>query len=223
MDLSEQSTEFLLKQANYQTNQDTKTAYDASWTLIKRFSQQVDLEFLIDLLRSEDPRDRSRGTYFLSEMRGGIQRLKEPVTRLADDYLSESRRVFVDYVGEALYDEETAKGLAKCLLDLNLFVRCAVIDWAVRVSDDTLESFVRCVESGGGMRKFKFHDPQNNEFWKEAERKRALRGLDIIQRLRTEEDIEEIRKIVPDEDSFVFDHLIFRDDISPRRRIRPPE
>jgi hypothetical protein len=107
------------------------------------------------------------------------------------------------------YDEAIARGLAKCLLDFHLPVRLAVIKWAVGTAGERLETFSRLVEVRAGAVEPSFRNPLSDEFWSESSRKRAIRGLDIIRRLRAGEDVEHVRNAVPAEDSHVFDMLLF--------------
>ncbi|MDT3382539.1 hypothetical protein RNI52_34760 [Labrys neptuniae] len=184
--------------------------YGAEQSLLKRWRQGVDLSFLVELIQSERTRDRLRGAYYLGELGAAVDSLKTSVTHLADDPLSECRRAFVGYImNSGYYDEAIGAGLARCLHDLDLYVRVATIKWAVQASDKTFEAFSRLVKSGVGGRKPTFRNPTSNDFWNDANLKRAMRGLDIARRTRSKENIQDIRKEFPEEDSFVLDSLHF--------------
>jgi len=202
-DFSTYPTEDLLRMGR-----EGDSIYEAQQCLFKRWRQGVDLQFLVDLLESEITRERSLGAYFLGE--ADPHGLTDTVIKLAGDPLPECRRAFVGYMVQSnCYDEAIALGLAECLQDLELYVRVAVIRWAVFTSDERFDDFSRLVESGAGGREFRFTRPAANDFWRESERKRALRPLSIARRLRAEETVEDIRKDTPEEDNFVFDALQF--------------
>jgi hypothetical protein len=57
------------------------------------------------------------------------------------------------------YDKTIAGALAKCLLDVDLYVRVATIKWAIQASDENFEEFSRLVESGAGGLEPKFPNP----------------------------------------------------------------
>jgi hypothetical protein len=207
-DLSDQSSAILL--AQIRSSEDQAARYNARECLFKRWRQGIDLGFLIDLLQSEKTSDRLAGAYYVGELGETVEGLNGYVLALADDPLHDCRRAFVIYVCIArLYNRMIAHGLAKCLLDFNLSVRIAVIDWAVTTSEQNLESFFRYVESGAAVEKFRLRDPLVNEFWQEALQRRAIRGLDIIRSLRADKNIDDIMEATSNEDSLIFDRFIF--------------
>ncbi|QKD06350.1 hypothetical protein EB235_16355 [Mesorhizobium loti R88b] len=190
-------------------NDDAELNYRLGEELIERWRRGSDLEFLVDLLRSEKSGERLLGAYYLGEV-GGIDGLKGPAIELADDVLSSCRRAFVDYVrSSGCYDGTIADGLAKCLLDIDLYVRVTTMKWAIATSDEIFEQFSLLVESGDGGRKPRFPNPLSNDFWNRSTLKRATRGLDIIRRLRAGQKIKEIREDFLEEDSFVLDNFLF--------------
>ncbi|MBB4437156.1 MULTISPECIES: hypothetical protein [Rhizobium] len=184
--------------------------YAATQSVLRRWRQGVDLEFLVDLLLSESSRDRLRGAHYLAELGQEVEGLNVAATQLADDALSDCRRAFVEYtVNSGRYDQTISNALAKCLLDLNLYVRVEVINWAVHISDERFENFSQLVEAGAGWPEFRFPNPLSNDFWNASILKRAVRGLNIIRCIRDGKGIEQIKKDFPEEDSFIFDIVQF--------------
>ncbi|MER9231463.1 hypothetical protein NKI56_05050 [Mesorhizobium sp. M0622] len=189
---------------------DHTLSYRAGRELLERWRRGVDLEFLIDLMQSEKSSDRLRAAYYLGEVGEAVEGLRVPATELASDPLSDCQRAFVNYMATSGYfDEPIAKGLANCLLDLDLYVRTAAIKWAVSTTVERLEEFSRLVSSGTGRFELKFRNPLSNSFWGKALRERGIRGVEIIRRLRAGEEVQRIRMEVPGEDSFVLDNLLF--------------
>lgn len=214
-DVSNEPTAILMQQVKHEMQQvnhgsdDAELNYRLGEELIERWRRGSDLEFLVDLLRSEKSGERLLGAYYLGEV-GGIDGLKGPAIELADDVLSNCRRAFVDYVrSSGCYDDTIADALAKCLLDLDLYVRVTTMRWAIQTSAETFEPFSRLVESGAGGFEPKFRNPLSNDFLNESSLRRATRGLDIVRRLRDGGKIQEIRQNFPEEDSFVFDNFLF--------------
>jgi hypothetical protein len=205
----EYSTEDIIKSL-IRNDLDGDLRYRVEQDLLKRWRLGFDLSFLVELIQSERSRDRLRGAYYLGELGEAIDGLKVSIMPLADDPLSDCRRAFVGYATNlGCYDEAIGAGLAKCLHDLDLYVRVTTIKWAVHVSDEAFEAFSQLVNSGVGSRKPTFRNPLSNDFWNEADLKRAMRGLDIARRIRLKEKIQDIRKDFPEEDSFVLDNLHF--------------
>ena len=98
-----------------------------------------------------------------------------------------------------LYGETIGVGLAKCLLDVNPYVRLETINWAVYTTDDRFDDFSRRVTGdvlSEGLR-----------FSEDPELKRGSGGLCVVRRLREGESIETIRQSTPGEDGFTFDYL----------------
>ncbi|MBB2672936.1 UNVERIFIED_ORG: hypothetical protein GGE44_002498 [Rhizobium esperanzae] len=208
-DLSRRSTLELLSLIQ-QRNSSHENKYEATQSLLKRWRQGIDLEPLINLLLSENSHDRLRGANYISELGREVEGLNVAATKLADDALPACRRAFVEYVeNSAYYEQAVAKALTKCLLDTDLYVRSAVIGWAIRTSDETFEDFSRMVATGAGRREPRFANPLSNDFWNESSLRPAVRGLDIIRRLREGKQIHQIRTDFPGEDSFIFDIVEF--------------
>ena len=184
--------------------------YRAGRYLIGRWRQGLDLETLIGLLHSEKSSDRLLGAYYLCELAEPIEGLKGPVLRLSDDSISYCRRAFVEFMASAgYYDETIGIALAKCLRDLDLYVRVSVLRWGIGAPAEQFERFSRLVEAGAGGRDLKFFNPLNTEYWNESELKRRLRGLNIIRRIRAGEAVPQFRSEFPEEDNFVFDSIDF--------------
>ncbi|WP_049732963.1 hypothetical protein [Rhizobium ecuadorense] len=208
-DLSQRSTLDLMSVIHVRDSSH-ENKYEATESLLKRWRQGIDLGPLVNLLLSESSRDRLRGASYISELGQEVEGLNVAATRLADDALPTCRRAFVEYVeNSAYYEQAVAKALAKCLLDTDLYVRSAVIAWASRTSDETFEDFSRMVGTGAGRREPRFRNPLSNDFWNESSLRRAVRGLDIIRRLREGKQIPQIRTDFPGEDSFIFDIVEF--------------
>lgn len=189
---------------------DRESIYATEQILLRRWRAGSDLSFLVELIQSERSRDRLRGGYYLGELGEAVDGLRVPVIALADDPLSGCRRTFVGYImNSGEYDDVIGAGLAKCLRDLDVFVRAATIKWAVHVSDGIFEAFSRLIWSEVGARRPAFRNPISNDFWNDANLKRALRGLEIARQIRLDEKIDDIRKDFPEEDSFVLDSLHF--------------
>ncbi|CAH1693025.1 hypothetical protein CHELA1G11_21231 [Hyphomicrobiales bacterium] len=173
--LSEISTNELMKVADYKSNPNKDSAYNATEILFKRWRCGVDTEFLVGLLESEKTYERLRGAYYLGELGGAVEGLLSSAVKLADDPLSSCRRAFVGYmITSQAYDEAIARGLAKCLLDFHLPVRLAVIKWAVGTAGKRLEKFSQLVEVRAGAVEPSFRNPLSDEFWSESSRKRAI-------------------------------------------------
>jgi hypothetical protein len=80
------------------------------------------------------------------------------------------------------------------------------------VADDKKFShFSEAVLSGAGTKPYEFRNPETAAFWRESERKRAARGIEIAQRLRAAESVTSIRESMSEEDSYCFDQLAFLD------------
>lgn len=214
-DVSNEPTAILMQKVKHEMqevnngNDDAELNYRLGEELIERWRRGSDLEFLVDLLRSEKSSERLLGAYYLGEV-GGVDGLKVSAMELVDDPLSNCRRAFIDYViSSGCYDDTIADGMAKCLLDLNLYVRVTAMRWAILTSAEIFEQFSRLVESGAGGLEPKFRNPLSNDFLNESSLRRATRGLDIIRSLRAAGKIQEVRKDFPEEDSFVFDNFLF--------------
>ncbi|MER8785957.1 hypothetical protein [Mesorhizobium sp. M0207] len=209
-DLSKYSTEELIALARGVAENDDALSYKATGQAIRRWRNGEELEVLVKLLESERSNDRILGSYYLNEVSKKFHVLKTAATELANDTLSACRRAFVVYMTTSgYYDEEVAQPLAKCLLDLDLYVRVATIEWAIRSPQKVFQDFAKRVESGAGGLKPEFSDPLSNEFWNNSSQNRASRGLEIVRRFRSGEEIGLIRRSVVGEDSFTFDIIEF--------------
>lgn len=188
-------------------------AYNALWgTVFPRWSKGIDLEPLIALLQSQKSNERERGAFYLDEANPPADCMADVVIKLADDHVGHCRWRFVAYVTNSrLYSDAFADRLAACLLDRDVYVRTRTIFWAVVVNDDTFAHFSEAVLSGLGRKPYDFSNPEHTAFWRESERKRAVRGIEIAQRLRAGESVTTIRQAVPEEDSCSFDDLVFLD------------
>lgn len=208
-DISNDPTSVLMERANYD-GEDSDLSYRSTELLIKRWRQGVDLEFLVELMGSEKSSDRLRAAYYLTEIGEPVEELKAPATEFASDPLSYCQRAFVSYMTTSgYYDETIAKALEKGLAEIDLYVRVTTIEWAILTSDDRFEDFSRLVLAGTGRFGLKFNNPLANDFWAASLQRRASRGLEIVRRLRAGEEIPRIRTELPEEDSFVFDSLLF--------------
>ncbi|WP_143535394.1 hypothetical protein [Rhizobium sp. N122] len=166
------------------------------------------MEPLIDLLQSEKSGERERGAWYLDEAHPPADRMADVIIKLADDPVSNCRWRFVAYVTNSrLYSDAIADRLAACLLDLDLYVRAKTIFWAVVANDKKFAHFSEAVLTGAGTMLYKFRNPESAGFWRDSERKRAARGIEIAQRLRAGESVTSIRESMPEEDSFSFDWL----------------
>jgi hypothetical protein len=191
---------------------DSNDRFAAEQELIKRWNKGEDLEGFIDLLASESSRDRCRAAYYLTELMQRVEGLDAAVVHLADDVIADCRHAFVDYAQYLDdHDHSVSMALAQLLLDMNVYVRLSVIKWAVRTSAERCELFIRLVEGGAGRPKLRFRNPRSREFWDDAIVRRALRGVDIIRRLRAGEKVQQIRNAVTEEDSSVFDSFEFEE------------
>lgn len=183
-------------------------AYKALWAVFKRWRKGIDLEPLIQLLQSEKSSERQRGAWYLDEADPPADLMADVVIKLADDPVSNCRWRFVAYVANSgLYSDAIADRLAACLLDLDLYVRAETIRWAVVANDKKFAHFSEAVLSGAGTMLNEFRHPGTIGFWRESERKRAVRGIEIAQRLRAGESVASIRESMPEEDNFSFDKL----------------
>lgn len=203
-DISEYSTEDLLRLSRSEADQDL--AYQALWTVFKRWDSGIDTSLLIDFIDTEVIGEKLRGTYFLFEVSPRVDAVKDAVLELADDTLAECRRAFVGYlINSGWYDDAAAKGLVNCIQDFDIRVRQETIDWAILTTDERFEDFSRRVISGASEG-VKLPSGRANP-WTERIMKRGIRALTISRRLRDGESVAQIRKTTPDEDGFTFDHL----------------
>lgn len=188
-------------------------AYNALWgTVFGRWREGIDLEPLIELLQSQKSSERELGAFYLEEADPPKGWIGDIVIKLADDPVGNCRWRFVAYVtNSGLYSAAIADCLASCLRDRDLRVRARTIFWAVLVDDRKFAHFAGAVLSGAGTRPYIFSNPENTVFWRERERKRAARGIEIAQRIRAEESISSIRDSVLEEDSYSLDQLAFLD------------
>jgi len=203
------ATDDLLRMIGDEEDYGKDFAYNALWgTVFARWRKGIDLEPLIQLLRSETSNERQRGAWYLDEANPPADRMADVVIKLADDPVSHCRWRFVAYVtNSGLYSDAVADRLAACLMDLDLYVRAQTIFWAVVASDKTFAHFSQAVQSGAGSKSYEFRNPEHTAFWRESERKRAARGIEIAQRLRAAESVTSIREGMSGEDSFCFDQL----------------
>lgn len=216
--ICQKSTIDLLRIRNYDES-DANIAYEATWCLFERWRKGIDLDQLINLMQSKNSSDRLFAAYALSELGETVEGLKVHAIKFADDSLASCRRAFVSYMWNSRdYDESIGTALAECLLDYDLSVRLEVIRWAARAPDERFAMFSRLVESGVGRQEFKSRNPLSNEFFNASQQKRASRGLDIIRRIRSGDDIQKIREVTPEEDSVIFDHILFISTIRERER-----
>jgi hypothetical protein len=212
-DITACSTSDLLRMIHDGEDYGEDFAYNALWgTVFKRWRKGVDLEPLIELLQSEKSGERERGAFYLDEADPPADRMADVVIKLANDTVGHCRWRFVAYVTNSrLYSDAFAARLAACLLDCDLYVRARTIFWAVVVDDNTFAHFSEAVLSGVGTKPYNFRSPETTAFWQESERKRAVRGIEIAQRLRAGESVTSIRECVPEEDSYSLDKLAFLD------------
>lgn len=184
--------------------------YEETQILLKRWRQGIDLEFLEELINSEISSDRIFASYCVGELGKAIDNLEKTVLRLSADAIPECRKAFVEYImNSRSYDEAISSALCRCLLDLHLGVRVSVMKWAVNARQEIFSDFARLVESGMRCQKTNFRKSIGNDFWNEANSRRARRGLDIVHRIRSGEKASTIRTEFPEEDSFVFDSFEF--------------
>ncbi|ACE89561.1 hypothetical protein RHECIAT_CH0000568 [Rhizobium etli CIAT 652] len=210
-DFSAYATGDLLRMINDGEDHGENFAYDALWgAVFKRWRKGIDLEPLIELLQSEKSGQRERGAWYLDEADPPADRTADVIIKLADDPVGHCRWRFVAYVTNSkLYSDAIADRLAACLLDCDLYVRARTVFWAVVADCKTFAHFSEAVLSGAGTKPYKFRDPETTAFWRESERKRATRGIEIAQRLRAGESVASIRESMPEEDSYSFDQLAF--------------
>ncbi|MGR9376914.1 hypothetical protein [Rhizobium leguminosarum] len=210
-DFSAYATGDLLRMINDGKDHGENFAYNAlSGTVFKRWRKGIDLEPLIQLLQSEKSSERQRGAWYLDEADPPADLVADVVIKLADDPVGNCRSRFVAYVtNSGLYSDAIADRLAACLLDLDLYVRAKTIFWAVVANDKTFDHFSEAVLAGAGTKPYEFRNPENTAFWRESERKRAVRGIEIARRLRAGESVTSICESMPEEDSFSFDTLAF--------------
>ncbi|ANM20698.1 MULTISPECIES: hypothetical protein [unclassified Rhizobium] len=210
-DFSAYATGDLLRMINDGEDHGEDFAYHALWgTVFGRWRKGIDLEPLIELLQSEKSGERERGAWYLDEADPPADRMADVIIKLANDPVGHCRWRFVAYVTNSkLYNEAIADRLVACLLDLDLYVRARTIFWAVVTDCKTFAHFSEAVLSGAGTKPYKFRNPETTAFWRESERKRAARGIEIAQRLRAGESVTNIRESMPEEDSFSFDQLDF--------------
>ncbi|PDS81128.1 hypothetical protein [Rhizobium sp. L43] len=208
-DFSAYATGDLLRMINDGGDRGEDFAYNALWgTVFKRWRKGIDLEPLIQLLQSEKSSERQRGAWYLDEAYPPADCMVDVVIKLADDPVGNCRWRFVAYVtNSGLYSDAIADRLAACLLDRDLHVRAETIFWAVVANAKTFAHFSEAVLTGAGTMLRKFRNPESTGFWRESERKRAARGIEIAQRLRAGESVASIRESMPEEDSFSFDKL----------------
>jgi hypothetical protein len=210
-DLTGYATADLLRMINDGKDHGKDFAYHALWgTVFGRWRKGIDLEPLIELLQSDKSSERQRGAWYLEEADPPEDRVADVVIKLADDPVGNCRWRLVAYVtNSGLYSGGIADRLAACLLDHDLYVRARTIFWAVVADDKKFAHFSEAVLSGAGTKPYQFSNPENNEFWRESERRRAARGIEIARRLRAAESVTSIRVSMTEEDSFCFDHLAF--------------
>lgn len=175
-------------------------AYQALWTVFKRWEDGIDLPLLIDLIDTEVVSDRLRATYYLFEVSPRFDSVKDAVLKLADDVLAECRRAFVGYlINSGWYDDTAATGLVHCIDDFDLRVRLKAIDWAILATDERFEDVSRRVAADIDV-------PCRNR-WAERLKKRRVAALTIARRVRGGESVADISATMPGEDSFTFEHL----------------
>jgi hypothetical protein len=210
-DFTAYSTNDLLRMIHDGEDYGKDFAYDALWrTVFRRWRKGIDLDPLIELLESEKSSERQRGAWYLDESNPPVDRMADVVVKLADDPVGNCRWRFVAYVTNSrLYSDAIADRLAACLLDRDLYVRARTIFWAIVANDKKFAHFSEAVLSGAGTNPYEFSNRESTAFWRESERKRAARGIEIAQRLRAGESVTSIRQSMPEEDSFSFDQLAF--------------
>jgi hypothetical protein len=201
-ELSEYSTDTLLRMMHEDVDHVRDFNYRAQQCLFKRWRDGVDIDPLIELVQSEKSDDRMRGAYYVGEANPRSFRFAEAAVVLAEDRISYCRMIFVGYVlNSGLYNEVIGTALAKFMVDGHLAVRTATINWAVYTTDDRFDHFSRLVEAGTGT--------EGSGVWADRDFKRGLRALAIAEQLREGKTVAEIRKDVQGEDSFTFDDLQF--------------
>lgn len=208
--VSDYSTDDLFRMLGDEEQYGDDFNYDATWCLFKRWRHGTDLEPLIQLLGSEKINERLRGAWYLEESAPPADGIIDAAIKLAGDPLGYCRWAFASYVLSArAYSPAIAKGMAACLLDLDLYVRGRTIFWATLTSDENFRDFSELFASGFSARNYKFSNPRQTEHWRQSEHKRAARGIMIATRLRAEEPLEDIRRSMPEEDNHIFDELEF--------------
>jgi len=185
--------------------------YEATQELLARWRRGRDLAPLLGLLEAKDSGKRLIGVYYLNEIGGPVEELRCAAVRLADDPISDCRRIFINYISESgFYDESIARALSKALFDLDLYVRLTVIRWGVRASEDQFADLRRWVRAGVGCPEPRLRDTARNDSLREIGRRRGARGLLIIEQIRNGTDVRTIEASVRGEDSFVLDLLEFQ-------------
>jgi hypothetical protein len=184
-------------------------AYNTLWSeVFKRWGLGLDLEPLIELLQSEKSAERSRGAWYLDEADPPPDFLADVMLKLIDDPMSHCRWRCVAYLrNSGLYNDALAKRLVDCLLDTDLYVRTRTIVWAAGTNDERFAHFAEVVDATAGAKSSKYFSAKRAAFWRESQRKRAARGIEIAKRLRAGKPVASIRAEISDEDSFTFDLL----------------
>ncbi len=195
-DLSLLETEELLRLRN-----DENLSYDILQCLLKRWSNGIDVKYLVDLLESDHSSTQAYGISCLFDVDYPDDTdLNAAVEKLGGDPLGWARRAFISFVRNTLiYNDGIAHSLAACVSDYDLLVRNMALGWAVTATDERFDHVTRLVEAGTTATTFKR--------WQSSELKRGLRTLSIARRLRDGEPILKIRETVPQEDDFILDRL----------------
>lgn len=209
-DFSTYATGDLLRMINDGEDHGEDFGHDALWAVFERWRKGIDLEPLIQLLQSKKSGERELGAWYLDEADPPADDMADAVIKMADDSIGYCRWKFVNYVTNSrLYSDVAAKRLAACLLDSDLHVRAKTIFWAVATSDKRFAHFSEVVLSVAAAKANRFSIPEHAAFWRDADRKRALRGIEIARRLRAGDSVESIRQAIPEEDSYSLDELAF--------------
>ena len=205
------SVKDLLRMINNEEAYGEEFAYNTLWSdIFKRWGLGLDLAPLIELLQSENSAERERGAWYLDEADPPPDFLADVILKLIDDPISHCRWRCVAYLtSSGLYNDALAVRLVARLLDTDLYVRTRTILWAVWANGDTFADFAGVVASTAGTTSSKYFSPKTAACWRDSQRKRADRGIEIAKRLRADESVASIRAGISDEDSFVFDQLTF--------------
>ncbi|QND64160.1 hypothetical protein HB777_09720 [Mesorhizobium loti] len=135
------------------------------------------VDVIRDLIKSDNPHASSAGVFLLEEMREAAASLRDVALELNNSPDAWRRRVFVRFAASiAEVDDDVLKKVYERLGDLDLSVRCAVIEWVVLASvKDTLSLCkLALFDFGGGL-----NDAITKLSTLDPERRRDIRALYI--------------------------------------------
>jgi hypothetical protein len=189
-DLSARSARDLMQILAFASNLHEDARQEIELTIYQRWRDGIDLEPLIDLLKSETKHDQLNAAFYLIDVVPRHETILDLATGFAGRRLSYCRKAFVGYItNTGRYNDAIAVGLANCLRDTNTFVRAETINWAVYTTDDRFDDFSLRIKVGP--------DPKGHCF----------RALEVARMLREGERIAAVRRGMSDKDSLVFDYL----------------